>query len=814
MSCSICISKTRDTFNLPRNYDRLMLVNGPKNYLSFNFPIHFYVDNALFESIDSYVLEKIKDSNPKMDTLISGNLDNVKRYIFSLYEIAIKAAYSQNRLLRHAILLVEKCFLIDVRDFGSKNNKRLIELAKFLGAFDGNLEQFSDFIDLHSLSIDILDAVWSNNGIIPRLNQIGQNKLGLLMMHLRDDVCSGGLQTESLTDEWIDNFRSSFFTLLEKQCDIVNFDGSFLSNNFVFLNSKGGEKPNPLSRYHICSFVSSENVVYSSVEHYFWWNKMQNVAPQRFVDHLLTLDPKILRETCLNWLACNTPLRDEEDDKLPDDQLLIEATYAKLEQNPAFFNYLLQNFDLLIDCDHSQESQLKHLIERFDLNTKLFTFFWSEKCEAPPDWLCLNNYGLILMKLRQVFINQHFTDILDRNCSEIKNIELQIPEALSANTYFLFDDRDVLKFDRFTNFVDESGKPFKSVYHYSFYKCLKTLKLDQEAEKLLQDITEPFECVRFTEYIVRLKSLFAEFVNYMNENDNAIMLQAFVLSDKQNNDKFAKMLRKLENNRLIYSNTNKQYGLCENKTTLIDAFNELYINPTILPVLLNNDSIKPKILGMGLWARHLELYKEHLLSQCERKAEDVETDYDFSAQIFRITSHTTKNETQDCVEKEYDKKPVNISLPSWTQFQKFIDTVLPDEAENIVQEEVKPAIGSASNDASKAVIKLEAVDQKPPAETKTTDSKVLLLTTAFEHCCNHAIAPENSSLPGSIYMKELLNQCRNENEAEGLGRNLAQCFEKLFGDELKCDLTSFLVNKSGLTSEDLHNIGRIVGYER
>lgn len=233
--------------------DEIVILAGPTNPLTFEYPSTFVVDGRCYFSVEHYVkckqledfgfgdlveslsmdLETRKptffkkmadvlwekrqvDDTNEIKNRQRPSINALRRWTRTVamehYEMALKAKFSQNAHFLRALLATEDSLLVELRIGVTKNERAKIEVPEYCGFAPvsdfgnaGDPASFVKWVEKWDLKASALHYLYrclrteDGETAVSFLPDLGKNRLGLLMMDIREQfkigTVSGSLQT-------------------------------------------------------------------------------------------------------------------------------------------------------------------------------------------------------------------------------------------------------------------------------------------------------------------------------------------------------------------------------------------------------------------------------------------------------------------------------------------------------------------------------------------------------------------------------------------------------------------------------------------
>ncbi|KRZ50075.1 Uncharacterized protein T02_9026 [Trichinella nativa] len=250
LSCPLCIDMDNAESSLSV-VENAMFVNADSP-LSFNYLATFQLDGASYNTVDEYVKARVEEqfANTVGHVFADARQMWLEQHGLELYRRALVAKLSQNEHCRLALL-------------GSGNALLIIPAVdrwcpSSFGCAHSSQRAFVVWIQRNGLSAELLRRYWTRSNLIPGFPKLGSNKLGILLMEVRDEL--------RCRQETFDNLDVETAPLA-RLCTTANEEQSPLescSDQLVLVDD------GPLGATYFEPFRTA-GLVFYSVDHFHWF---------------------------------------------------------------------------------------------------------------------------------------------------------------------------------------------------------------------------------------------------------------------------------------------------------------------------------------------------------------------------------------------------------------------------------------------------------------------------------------------------------------------------------------------------------------
>lgn len=363
------------------------------------------------------------------------------------------------------------------------------------------------------------------------------------------------------------------------------------------------DKENPLNKFFTALFTV-DKTDFISLEHYFWFRRMENVSSRDFLCEILsTNDAFKLKHMCQMWAASNTPVVDEGE--VSDSEIFDVGSWSKFEQNCSLAAYLVEDLNVIVDGDDFEIKMFKKFVSKWNIPVKLLLSWWLKKNFSKPFWLMDNLHGLSLMKTRQRLIDTYYSNRIDCKTDFLNLIPiLRSTSVVDPTSFYMFTDDDLLSWRSKSSSFVVDGIEFLNIFRYYLSKCFELLNLSNEA-KYFVDAEDNYDCEKFAEETLKSSNLLFAYENWRIENERRTLIDAIKQCSKYN-EKFREELLATNGLVLIYVADDFELSVgMKNKSTFIEFVNDLNLDAETFSMLYVDETCKPKCLGRNLWANLL-----------------------------------------------------------------------------------------------------------------------------------------------------------------------------------------------------------------
>ncbi|KFD52076.1 hypothetical protein M513_07058 [Trichuris suis] len=754
-----------------------VLVGSRSSPLSSDFPSTFIINDQCYSSVEDYVRKKIQEHFATVE-LPTERTTKMQLWLLEhteeLYKEATTAKFEQNALCRKALLSTgDAQLLVVIRP------SCLPSLSTDLGCYDGTESGFVQWAEENRISTDFLSRCWTYGDQVPRMWKIGNNKLGLHLMKIRSSECSMDAVDVARF------FISSPIVWAPCNDQPTAGDERFFELEQVVFSDRvefiqGDESP--LSIYYLAPFTICRLTFYS-VEHFYWFQVLLAGGFVHSTEHL-PLVKRLLQET--NACKLESLVVSELSEKvvagcipLVNKSAMYDlALREKFSQNPGLIGVLCdQRCPVLVSIleVNIPKMAFEAWMQKWGIGAATLVR-WSTEPNLCPSCLGNNNYGLMLMQLREQY-RKAFGQ--SQTATSVVSVNPFNANALGdlckfENEIFVFDSSHPLSPEA-PHSLAWNNRTYRSASHLYWSQCFLALGVEEEEI----DFSQNFQF----EDILRTKSCLDKFAVWRDSEAGKAAIQLCVDLMVTCNDELKKSLMETADLPLAYCNQYDLYlGVGMTASALQQFCNEVTGSVRLLYFWMLDPSASPRSLGRNLWGRLLMSIRRDLL-RCN----------EISHTVLAVQPGNILRIDPSCSAFEQSKFASPLSLfDQLSRRNPLCRLVYPWEAEdcervyrNFQRRQQEEGRGDVGNNPS----------------VPTAMEAYALVKDVDQVGGNLLKMLERSVFSGETSLLSLVD---SDAEAYSMGRQIALKFAEVF-----CPAS---LDFGGLQSDDLYNLGRFIGF--